>query len=191
MDVTALAIPDIKLIRPVRHEDARGFFSEIYNRDRFVAAGIDAVFVQDNFSLSRPRGVLRGLHFQTPPFAQAKLVSVRRGAIFDVVVDIRHGSPWFGRPLAIELAAEDWTQLFIPEGFAHGFCTLRPDTEVSYKVNAPYSRDHDRGLLWNDAALGIDWPVAASAALLSEKDAVLPRLADLPRYFVYRDGDAA
>ncbi len=147
------------------------------------AAGLDVEFVQDNQSLSRPKGTVRGLHFQVPPFAQAKLVRVTRGAVLDIAVDIRKGSPTYGNHIAVELSAEAWNQLYIPEGFAHGFCTLEPDTELLYKVSAPYSRDDDRGIAWNDPDLGIEWPVAEEDAVLSEKDAVQPAFADLPAYF--------
>ena len=184
MEVQSLEIPDIKLITPARHQDDRGFFSEVYNAAELRrSAGIDAAFVQDNHSLSRPAGVIRGLHFQSPPVAQGKLVRVASGAIWDVAVDMRHGSETFGQHVAAELSAENWCQLWIPEGFAHGFCTLTPDTEVIYKVTAPYSREHDLGIAYSDPALGIAWPVDAGAAILSEKDQRQPLLADLPVYF--------
>jgi dTDP-4-dehydrorhamnose 3,5-epimerase len=185
MDVQETSIPEVKIILPKKFGDARGFFSETYNRQAFHAAGIEDVWVQDNHSLSGPKGTVRGLHFQTAPFAQAKLVRVTRGAILDVAVDIRRGSPTFGRHVACEISAEKWNQIYVPVGFAHGFCTLTPDTEVLYKVTALYSRAHDFGLLWNDPALGIDWPVAPAEALLSDKDKVQPRLADLPAHFTY------
>ena len=184
MQVTATDIPDVKLIRPVRHHDERGFFSEIYRESVLRERGIDVPFVQENHSLSVDRGVVRGLHFQTPPMAQAKLVRVGAGAILDVAVDIRRGSPSFGHHVAIVLNAEEGGQLFVPEGFAHGFCTLEPNTEVFYKVSRYYSREHDFGLAWDDPALAIDWPVPVAAALLSDKDRRHPLLADLPAYFV-------
>jgi len=177
------SIPDVRAIRPPRHGDTRGFFSEVYSRRAFAAAGIDIEFVQDNYSRSAERGVVRGLHFQIPPFAQDKLVWVSRGAIFDVAVDLRWGSPSYGRSVTRTLSAESWTQFLIPIGFAHGFCTLEPDTDVVYKVSAYYSREHDRGLLWNDPALGIAWPIEQADAILSERDQRHPTLADLPRYF--------
>lgn len=184
VDVTELAIPGVLQITPRRFTDARGFFSEVYNaRTLAEKAGISATFVQDNQSLSRDKGVVRGLHFQSPPFAQGKLVRVLRGAILDVVVDIRHGSPTYGQHVTCQLSAENWTQLWVPEGLAHGFCTLAEDTEVFYKVTAPYAPDHDHGLAWDDPALGIEWPVDASAAVLSEKDLRHPNLAELPAYF--------
>ncbi len=185
MPITAnpLAIRDVVEIMPTKFADERGFFSEVYSQSDYAALGVKAAFVQDNHSLSRPTGTVRGLHFQVPPFAQAKLVRVTKGAILDVAVDIRNGSPTFGQHVAVEISAENWNQVFIPAGFAHGFCTLAPDTEVIYKVDQPYSRDHDRGLLWNDPELAIDWPVRDDAAVLSEKDRQHPALSDLPAFF--------
>ncbi len=185
MQVAALAIPDVKLITPSKHGDARGFFSEVYNRARFREAGIDLDFVQDNHSLSRPAGTLRGLHYQSPPAAQAKLVRVVRGRIWDVAIDLRRGSPSYGRHVAAELSAESWSQLLVPVGFAHGFCTLEPDTEVIYKVTSHYAPEHDRGLRWDDPALGIAWPVAAGSVLLSDKDRALPGWAEFDSPFTY------
>jgi dTDP-4-dehydrorhamnose 3,5-epimerase len=185
IDVQALAIPEVKLVSPPIFRDGRGFFSETYNREAFTAAGIGATFVQDNHSLSRARGVVRGLHFQSAPHAQAKLVRVVRGAILDVAVDIRRGSPTYGRHVAVTLSAENWAQLWVPEGFAHGFCTLEPDTEVVYKVTDVYAPECDKGLAFDDPALGIPWPVSAAEAVLSDKDRRHPRLRDLPAYFTY------
>ena len=179
-------IPEVKLLRMRRHCDERGFFSEIYSRRALADAGIDSDFVQDNHSFSDPPGVVRGLHFQIPPFAQDKLVRVVRGAIFDVAVDLRQGSPTRGRHVAQIIRAEDWMQLFIPAGFAHGFCTLEPQTEVLYKVTAYYSPAHERGLRWNDPELDIAWPVATDAAILSDKDRRHPTLAALPVHFRYQ-----
>ncbi len=184
MYVERLKIREVVTIRPDRHEDERGFFSETYSRRALAAAGYDAEFVQDNHSLSVPQGTLRGLHFQAPPAAQAKLVRVVRGAILDVAVDIRVGSPSFGQHVRCELSDRNWNQLYVPEGFAHGFCTLEPDTEVIYKVTDYYAPEHDHGLLWSDPALGIDWPV--SDPLLSEKDRSHPPLRELPVYFTYK-----
>lgn len=183
MEIVSLEIPDVKLIRPRKFGDHRGFFSEVYSRKAFSEAGIPQEFVQDNHSLSSEVGTVRGLHFQVPPAAQAKLIRVVRGAIFDVAVDIRRGSPTYGRHVAVRISAEEWNQLLVPVGFAHGFCTLEPDTEVLYKVTDFYSPEHDKGLLWNDSDLGIRWPVSAEAARLSDKDRTHPRLADLGDWF--------
>lgn len=185
LTVESLAIPEVKILRPRRHGDARGFFSETWNRGVLAEAGIAIDFVQDNHAYSAAAGTVRGLHFQTPPFAQAKLVRVVRGAIFDVAVDLRAGSPTFGRHVTAVISTEAWNQILLPVGFAHGLVTLEPDTEVLYKVSAPYAPTHDKGLLWNDPALGIDWPVAEETAIVSEKDRAQPRLADLPPWFVY------
>ena len=185
MRVTPTELPDVKLIVPKKFEDERGFFVETYNQQALAEHGIDAVFVQDNHSLSRPAGTVRGLHFQTGPFAQHKLVRVTRGSIFDVAVDIRVGSPTFGKHVALTLTADDPTQILVPIGFAHGFCTLEPDTEVMYKVSAFYSREHDMGISWNDPALAIAWPVTPDRATLSDKDKRNPVLAELPTVFRY------
>src|SRR5438132_7880934 len=144
MQVVETQIADIKILKPVRHGDSRGFFSEVYKENVLREHGIDIHFVQDNHSLSASRWVVRGLHFQIPPFAQAKLLRVTSGSIFDVAVDIRQGSPRFGHHVAVVLDASAWSQIFIPEGFAHGYCTLEPNTEVIYKVNRYYSSEHDR-----------------------------------------------
>jgi len=183
MQVIDTLIADVKLIRPVRHADHRGFFSEVFSQRALQAAGIGVAMVQDNHSLSRARGTVRGLHFQVPPHAQAKLVRVVRGAILDVAVDLRCSSPSFGRHVAAVLDAQSGTQLFIPEGFAHGFCTLEPETEIVYKVSAYYAPTHDRGVRWNDPSLGIDWPIFADPALMSARDRSLPAFADLPAWF--------
>lgn len=170
---------------PKKFGDGRGFFSETYSARRFEQAGITDLFVQDNHSLSAQVGTVRGLHFQIAPHAQSKLVRVVRGAILDVALDIRRGSPTFGQHIAVELSAEAWNQLFVPIGFAHGFCTLQPDTEVLYKVNAYYAPEAEFGVLWCDEELGIDWPIGAGNPVLSEKDRRHPRLCDLPTYFTY------
>lgn len=177
------AIPDVKIVTPKKHGDARGFFSEVYKQSDWKAAGLDLVFVQDNHSYSAPIGTLRGLHFQTEPFAQDKLVRVTRGRILDVAVDIRRSSPTFGKHVAVELSPENWRQLLVPIGFAHGFVTLQPDTEVLYKVTALYSAPNDRGLAWDDPDLGIAWPTPPGGPLLSEKDKKWPRLRDLSETF--------
>lgn len=180
MHVEQLRIADVKLITPRIYRDERGFFSETFSARELAAAGIAETFVQDNHSLSRTKGVVRGLHFQIAPRAQGKLVRVTRGAILDVAVDIRRGSPTYGQHVAMMLSAENWRQLWVPSGFAHGFCTLEPDTEVQYKVTDYYAPECDRGIRWNDPALGIAWPVAAELAVLSDKDKNQPMLADLP-----------
>jgi dTDP-4-dehydrorhamnose 3,5-epimerase len=185
--ITDTAIPAVKLIEPKRFGDQRGFFSETYSRAAFLDAGIDLDFVQDNHSLSQQVGTLRGLHFQSPPFAQDKLVRCTRGRILDVVVDIRRGSPSFGAHVAIELSEKNWRQLLVPKGFAHGFITLEASSEVLYKVTAPYSAAHDFGLAFSDPALGIDWPAPTGGAVLSDKDRRHPLLAELPAYFDYVD----
>jgi dTDP-4-dehydrorhamnose 3,5-epimerase len=178
MKVESLAIADVKLLTPVQHRDGRGFFSETWNEKALAAAGIDVRFVQDNHAMSVAKGTLRGLHFQAPPRAQAKLVRVVRGAVLDVAVDLRAGSETYGRHVRAQLSAENWTQIWVPKGFAHGYLTLEPGTEVLYKVTDHYSPEHDCGILWNDPALGIDWGIAPGDVNISDKDARLPRLAD-------------
>ncbi|HKJ87320.1 MAG TPA: dTDP-4-dehydrorhamnose 3,5-epimerase [Gammaproteobacteria bacterium] len=170
MEVTETAIPDVKVLRPRVFGDDRGFFSETYNRRALAERGVELEFVQDNHSRSAEEGTVRGLHFQVPPHAQDKLVRVVRGAILDVAVDLRRGSPTCGRHVTTTISAEAWNQVLIPVGFAHGFCTLQAGTEVIYKVTDFYAPDHDRGLRWNDPQLGIDWPVSEDRAVLSEKD---------------------
>ena len=179
MRVERLAIPDVLLLEPRRFSDARGFFSEIWSRQTFAAAGIEADFVQDNHSLSREAGVVRGLHFQRPPMAQGKLVRVVRGAILDVAVDLRRGSPTHGRYVSAVLSAANGLQMWVPRGFAHGFCTVEPETEVIYKVDAPYDRAADAAIRWDDPTIGIAWPVAADAVILSDKDRAAPLLSDI------------
>ena len=183
LDVRPLAIPDVKLIALKRHGDARGYFVETWHRKTFREAGIDADFCQDNQSHSAPQGTVRGLHFQTPPQAQAKLVGVLHGRIFDVVVDLRKGSQTFRRHVGVDLSADEGHLLFVPPGFAHGFATLAPDTTVLYKVDAHYAPLNDVGILWSDPDLGIAWPVRAREAVLSAKDARLPRLRDITSPF--------
>lgn len=186
MIVEPTRIPEVKLLRMRQYRDERGFFSETYSRRALADAGIDSDFVQDNHSFSDPPGVIRGLHFQIPPFAQDKLIRVVRGAIFDVAVDLRYRSPTYGQHVAQIIRADDWTQIFIPIGFAHGFCTLEPETEVFYKVNAYYSPAHDRGLRWDDPELSIDWPFGTHEAILSDKDRRHPALTALPVHFRYQ-----
>lgn len=178
------AIADVKILTPQRFTDPRGVFVETYSASAFADLGIDLVFMQDNQSRSTHIGTIRGLHFQSPPFAQDKLVRVIKGRIVDVAVDVRTGSPTFGRHVSVELSAEDGRQLLVPIGFAHGFVTLEPDTEVFYKVSNVYAPAHDHGLAFDDPALGIDWRLPASGRVLSAKDRTHPRLADLPACFV-------
>lgn len=179
LDVRELAIPAVKLIVPPIFPDARGWFSEVYSSAGLACFGIEHVFVQDNVSLSRRRGTIRGLHFQKPPHAQAKLVRVLRGSILDVAVDLRRRSATFGAHVCAELSRENRAQLLIPEGFAHGFCVLEPDTEVLYKVSRPFAPEAERGLCWHDPDLAIRWPVDSNAIVISAKDAALPRLRNL------------
>lgn len=184
-EVRNLGLDGVYEITPARFEDERGFFSETWNAEKLARAGIVVDFVQDNHSLSRPRGVMRGLHFQMPPFAQDKLVRVLRGSVFDVAVDIRKGSPTFGKWVGVTLSDKAWNQMLVPKGFAHGFVTLEPDTEVVYKVSAPYSQPHDRSIRFDDPDIAIDWPVAATDMTLSSKDATAPALNALETGFVY------
>lgn len=183
MRIEETEISGLKLIMPARYGDHRGFFSEVYNRQAFAKAGLELDFVQDNHSFSVEAGTIRGLHFQSPPFAQAKLVRVARGRVLDVAVDIRRSSPTYGRHFAVELSAENWRQLLVPIGFAHGFCTLEANTEVLYKVTNTYSAANDLGLAFDDPALGVDWGLDLARATLSDKDRRHPRLADLPFVF--------
>ncbi len=181
METASLAIPEVKLFSPRKFADSRGFFCETFTRRSHP----ESDFLQDNLSLSRDAGTVRGLHYQAPPFAQAKLVTVLSGAIYDVAVDFRRGSPSYGQWVAAELTAEKLNQLLVPRGFLHGFCTLAPETMVLYKVDAYYSAAHDRGILWNDPAIGIPWPVDAARAVLSDKDRRHPPLAEVASPFVY------
>ena len=183
MQISESGISDVKILLPEKHGDHRGFFSEAYNKQALAEAGVDIDFVQDNHSWSAERGTVRGLHFQTPPFAQDKLVRVVRGTVFDVAVDLRRKSPTYGRHVSVVLSAEAWNQILVPIGFAHGFMTLEPDTEVVYKVSNYYVPDHDEGLLWNDPDLAIPWPLDAGAAILSPKDGKLPKLAEIDSPF--------
>lgn len=177
MRVMPLDIPDVKLITPKKFGDHRGFFSEVFNANVLKEAGIDHIWVQDNHSLSVASGVVRALHYQLPPMAQAKLVRVVRGRILDVAVDVRRSSPTFGKHVTAELSAENWQQMYVPVGFAHGFVTLEPNTEVVYKVSNLYSPPHERGIIWNDPALGIQWGVDPTKATLSDRDTKHPTLA--------------
>jgi dTDP-4-dehydrorhamnose 3,5-epimerase len=185
MQIERLEIPDILFVKPSKYGDKRGFFSETFRADVFAARGMEAIFVQDNHVHSARKGVLRGLHFQIPPRAQGKLVRCTRGAILDVGVDIRIGSPTYGRHVAIELSAANWHQLWIPPGFAHGYITLEDDCEVIYKVTEYYAPECDRGIAWNDPDLLIDWRLPAAAIILSDKDRQQPRLADAGPIFQF------
>lgn len=184
MEFVPTALDGVIEVRPRRFGDQRGWFSETYKRDAFADAGITDDFVQDNESFSAPVGTLRGLHYQLPPHAQAKLVRVLRGSILDVAVDIRRSSPTFGRHVAVVLSADEGNQLYVPAGFAHGFCTLDDDVHVVYKVTARYAPETERAIRWDDPALGIDWPgLDGREPVLSDKDAVAPLLADQPDLF--------
>jgi dTDP-4-dehydrorhamnose 3,5-epimerase len=177
--IECLPIGDVKLVHPPVFRDSRGYFCEAWNAKSLKAAGINAVFVQDNQAYSHAEGTVRALHFQTPPKAQDKLVRVVRGAILDVAVDLRKTSPTFGKHVSAVLSGENRLQMWVPKGFAHGYVTLEPHTEVIYKVTDYYSPQHDAGLQWDDPALGIDWGVTREAAVLSEKDIKLPPLSAL------------
>jgi dTDP-4-dehydrorhamnose 3,5-epimerase len=183
MEVRTTHIPDVKIMVPKKFGDHRGFFSETYSYPKYVRNGIDLRFVQDNHSLSVSKGVVRGLHYQIGAAAQDKLVRVIRGAILDVAVDIRRGSPTFGKHVADVISAENWRQIFVPVGFAHGFVTLEPNTEVIYKVSSEYSPKDERGIRWNDPALGIDWGISEADAILSDRDRVHPLLQDATDLF--------
>ena len=183
MEIIPQAIAPVLVLKPSRFADARGYFSELCSRRELASHGLSFDFVQDNVSLSVESGTVRGLHFQTRPSEQTKLVSVLTGAIFDVAVDLRFGSATYGRHVAVELSEANGLQLLVPRGFAHGFCTLAPNTRVLYKVDAFYDRERDFGLRWNDPALGIAWPVSEGEARLSDKDRLQPLLRELPHYF--------
>jgi dTDP-4-dehydrorhamnose 3,5-epimerase len=185
MEVRDLDLPGLRLLRPRRFPDARGYFVEAYNQKTLSAVGIATTFVQDNESYSASQSTVRGLHFQLPPVAQAKLVRVLRGSIYDVVVDLRAGSPTYGRSEGVTLTAAGGEQLFVPRGFAHGLCTLEPDTVVAYKVDDFYASASESGLIWNDPALAIDWPVSPNEAVLSDKDLKHGRFADFKSPFKY------
>jgi dTDP-4-dehydrorhamnose 3,5-epimerase len=180
MQIEQTSLPGVVILTPVRHGDARGFFSESWNKARLVEAGIDAEFVQDNHSMSAKAGTLRGLHFQAPPHAQGKLVRCGRGALYDVAVDIRAGSPTYGQWVGVELSFENGKQLWVPEGFAHGFASLEPDTEILYKCTNYYNAEADGGVRWDSC--GIDWPLS-SDPILSDKDAKAPALAEFKTPF--------
>lgn len=183
LDVRPLELDGVVEMRPRRFGDERGFFSEVWREDKMAEAGIPVRFVQDNHSYSHSRGVLRGLHFQKPPAAQDKLIRVARGSIFDVAVDVRRGSPTCGRWVGIVLSATEWNQLFVPKGFAHGFLTLEPHTEVLYKVSAVYSPEHERTVWFDDPTIAIEWPIESKALTLSAKDRAAPLLSEVDTGF--------
>ena len=185
MEIKATAIPEVKIVTPARFGDHRGFFAEVYNRRALAEAGIDVEFVQDNHSYSAERGTLRGLHFQRPPATQTKLLRVVRGAVADVAVDCRAGSPTFGQHVIVELSAARGDQILCPKGFAHATLTLEPDTEITYKVDAYYAPDHDLGVRFDDPDLAIDWPIPRDQLVLSDRDRALPWFRDLPPVFTY------
>jgi dTDP-4-dehydrorhamnose 3,5-epimerase len=178
-----LELPDVVVVKPTKHQDSRGFFSEVFRTDEASKGGMLLPFVQDNHVLSTQKGVLRGLHFQSPPRSQGKLVRCMRGAILDVAVDIRTGSPTYGRHVAVELSEENWLQLWVPPGFAHGYVTLADVCEVIYKVTDYYAPTNDHGIAWDDPALGIDWRLPTSEIVLSDKDRRQKTLAETPCYF--------
>ncbi|HKY90680.1 MAG TPA: dTDP-4-dehydrorhamnose 3,5-epimerase [Nevskiaceae bacterium] len=179
LDVRPLRLAGLCEIRPKRLGDERGFFSEVWSREAMAAAGIEIDWVQDNHSFSAAKGVLRGLHFQEPPAAQDKLVRVSRGSVYDVAVDIRRGSPTFGQWDGLILSAEEWNQLFVPRGFAHGFVTLEGNSEVQYKASAPYRADLDRAIRFDDPAIGIEWPDLGVPLTLSDRDRNAPLLSEI------------
>ena len=185
MEIVKTELPGVLMLTPRRFGDARGFFSEVYNRDAYAGLGIDVEFVQDNHSLSREVGVVRGLHFQSPPHAQAKLVRVGAGRVLDVAVDIRRGSPTYGRWVGVELSADAGNQLYIPVGFLHGFAVLEPNSELLYKCSDFYAPDCDGAVRFDDPDIGIDWGIDPKAAILSDKDAKAPFLKDFVSPFVY------
>jgi len=185
MKIEPLNIPEVLLISPPKFADSRGFFSETWSSAKLAPLGFNESFVQDNHSLSTQVGTIRGLHCQIAPSIQGKLVRVVKGAIWDVAVDIRQGSPTYGKFAAAVLSAENWQQLWIPGGFLHGFCTIEPDTEVIYKVTGDYNKAAERAVIWNDPDLALPWPVAPGQALLSDKDKILPRLAECETWYSY------
>ncbi|MHB8652830.1 MAG: dTDP-4-dehydrorhamnose 3,5-epimerase [Terriglobia bacterium] len=183
VEIRPTGIPEVKVIVPRRYPDGRGYFSETYNKKVLAEAGIELDFVQDNHSLSVETGVVRGLHYQIPPSAQDKLVRVVRGAVFDVAVDLRKGSSTFGKFASVVLSAREGNQVLVPKGFAHGYCTLEPNTELVYKVTAYYSPESERGVLWNDSRLNIPWPITEAETILSEKDKRFLPLAEVHDLF--------
>ncbi|WP_262694546.1 dTDP-4-dehydrorhamnose 3,5-epimerase [Kordiimonas aquimaris] len=188
MKIEELPLQGAYILTPQRFGDERGFFSETYNKAAFDEVVPDIEFVQDNHSMSRDVGVLRGLHFQLPPDGQGKLVRVPRGRVLDVIVDLRVGSPTYGDHAAVELSGENWSQLWVPVGFAHGFCTLEPNTEFCYKVTSLYAPQSDSGIAFNDADLGIKWPLPENELILSDKDKAQQNFKDFKSPFKYEKG---
>lgn len=183
MYVEATSIPGVMLLRPAVHTDERGFLSEVFNETALAQAGIDTRFVQENHTMSLQKGTVRGLHFQIPPRQAAKLVRCTSGSALDVAVDLRRGSETYGKHVSQVISAENWLQMLVPEGFAHGFCTLEPETEILYKTSAFWDQELDRGVRWDDPELAIDWPVGRDEAVLSPKDLSQPSFKDLEPYF--------
>jgi dTDP-4-dehydrorhamnose 3,5-epimerase len=183
MQVIDTEIRGLKILLPKKIGDNRGFFSEVFNERIFAEAGITANFVQDNHSLSAEKGVVRGLHYQLPPMAQDKLLRVVHGKILDIAVDVRRKSPTFGQSVSVILSAENWKQLYVPAGFAHGFVTLEPNSEVLYKVTNYYSPEHERAIRWNDPDLAIDWGIDEASAILSPRDRLHPFLKEVKDLF--------
>jgi dTDP-4-dehydrorhamnose 3,5-epimerase len=186
MLVETTAIPGLLIVTPKKFGDQRGFFSETFRASAFVPYGVTHTWAQDNHSMSGKRGVVRGLHFQAPPRAQAKLLRVVHGSILDVAVDIRKGSPTYGKHVAVELSADNWKQLYVPTGMAHGFCTLTDKAEVLYKTSDEYAPETEGGLMWNDPTLGIAWPVVAAEATVNARDSAWPSLSALQSPFEWR-----
>lgn len=183
MQIVDTEIKDVKILYPKKHEDNRGFFSETYNYKNLENFGIDTNFVQDNHSLSLEKGVIRGLHYQTEPFSQDKLVRAVNGSIFDVAVDLRKNSKTFGQHVSATITSKDWNQILVPKGFAHGFCVLEDNTEIIYKVSNYYAPECDKGILWNDPDLNIDWPITLNSVILSEKDKNQPFFSKIESFF--------
>ncbi len=189
MEIIETKIPAVKIIRPKRHGDSRGFFSETYNKKLLEKNKIKIDFVQDNHSLSEKKYTLRGLHFQSPPFAQTKLVRVLKGEALDVAVDIRINSPYYGKYVSVILSETNFKQILVPSGFAHGILTLEPNTEIFYKVDNYYSPENDKGVFWNDEDLSIEWLGEIDDVITSDKDKSLPCFKDLEKYFFYEKSD--
>ncbi|GLQ06297.1 dTDP-4-dehydrorhamnose 3,5-epimerase [Sneathiella chinensis] len=183
LQIEATSLPDVKIVTPRKFGDERGFFSEVWNRDAMSEAGIEADFVQDNHAYSAAKGTIRGLHYQMDPKAQGKLVRVTRGTVLDVAVDIRRGSPTFGKYAAVTLSVDNWRQLWIPAGFAHGYCTLTDEVEFLYKVTERYSPEQERGIRWDDPDIAINWQIPPEQITVSDKDRILPYLAEQPDLF--------